>query len=66
MAKSDSINDESIVNGSSKVLVECQLCFHRILSSELIEHMKQVHNVADSALHNDKPLKSWAKLVDGR
>jgi hypothetical protein len=46
------------------VLVECQLCFHRLLSSELIEHMKQVHNVADSALHDNKPLKSWAKLVD--
>lgn len=63
MAKSDSISNESIINGGSRVLVECQLCFNRISGSELVEHMKQVHNVADSALHDDKPLKSWAKLV---
>jgi hypothetical protein len=46
-------------------MVECQLCFHRIHSSSIIEHLKEVHNLADGALYNDKPLKSWVKRVEG-
>jgi hypothetical protein len=34
-------------------------------SSSVIEHLKEVHNVADAALYNDKPLKSWVKRIDG-
>ena len=42
-------------------MVECQLCFRSIRSSSVIDHLKEVHNVADAALYNDKPLKSWVK-----
>lgn len=53
------------MNDDLNVMVECQLCFHRIRSSSVIEHLKEVHNVADAALYNDKPLKSWVKRIDG-
>ena len=53
------------MNDNVDVMVECQLCFHRIHPSSVIEHLKEVHNVADAALYNDKPLKSWVKRVDG-
>jgi hypothetical protein len=53
------------VSEDLEVIVECQLCFHRIRSSSVIEHLREVHNIADAALYNDKPLKSWVKRVGG-
>jgi hypothetical protein len=55
----------TLLNDDLDVMVECQLCFHRIRSSSVIEHLKEMHNVADAALYNDKPLKSWVKRIDG-
>jgi hypothetical protein len=52
------------VNDNLDVMVECQLCFRRIHPSNVIKHLKEVHNVADAALYNDKPLKSWVKRTD--
>lgn len=43
--------------------VECQLCFDRIRVSDVLEHLKNLHHVADSAIYNNKPLKSWIMHV---
>jgi hypothetical protein len=59
------VEEVGLVDDDLDVTVECQLCFHRIRSSSAVEHLKGVHNVADAALYNDKPLKSWVKRLNG-
>gem|GEM_PF-3469546 len=58
-------SNKRIENRHSDAVVECQLCFSQMQMSYIVEHLKNLHHIADSALYNNKPLKSWFEHVPG-
>src|SRR5690348_5858447 len=51
----------STLDNRSNSTGECQLCFQQIPLIRIVEHLKEVHKVADHALYDKRPLARWFK-----